>query len=244
LASRQSAANVLKAMSTAINPAPASIKAYTRIGLELYDAVVMGVLGPRVWGCAAERLVAHYRTHLTANHADVGVGTGYCLDRCLGFGRPRLALIDLQPNCLNHASRRLSRFQPRCYHRDVLQPIRGIEGPAFDSIALGGVLHCLSGGLAAKGAVFDNLAPLVADGTRIFGYTLISDGVQRRVRTRFVHGLLNRARVIDNASDRLADLEAALSTRFVDCRVDLVGCMALFAAVVPARTPNPQRRPT
>jgi hypothetical protein len=126
----------------------------------------------------------------------------------------------------------------------VLRPLHGIEGPAFDSIALGGVLNCLAGDFAAKGAVFDNLAPLVAGGTRIFGYTLVSDSVRLRTRARLVHGLLNRAQVIDNASDRVADLEAALSARFVDCRVDLVGCMALFSAVVPVRIPNQQRRPS
>ena len=98
--------------------------------------------------------------------------------------------------------------------------------------------------LRRKGAVFDNLAPLVAGGTRIFGYTLVSDSVRLRARTRLVHGLLNRARVIDNATDRLADLQAALSARFVDCRIDLAGCMALFSALVPGRIPNQQRRPS
>jgi hypothetical protein len=223
---------------------PDSVKAYSPVGLKLYDSLVMGVLAQRVWSCAAERLVDHYRTHVTANHADIGVGTGYCLDLCgLPVSHARLALVDLQTNCLDHASRRLARFQPRCYRRDVLQPLRGIEGPAFDSVALGGVLHCLSGSAASKAAVFDNLAPIVTGGTVIFGYTLVSDGVQRRVRTRVVHSILNRARVIDNASDRVDELEAALSARFVECDVNLVGCMALFRAVVPA-TPNPHRRPS
>jgi hypothetical protein len=203
----------------------------------------MGVFARHVWGCAPERLVDHYRAHLTRNHADIGVGTGYCLHRCSpSFDRPRLALIDLEPNCLDHAFRRLARFQPRCYRRDVLQPLHGIGGPPFDSIALGGVLHCLGGDFAVKAAAFDNLAPLAAAGTRVFGYTLVSDGVRLRTRTRLVHELLNRVRVIDNASDRLADLEAALAARFADCRIDLVGCMALFSAVVPVHIQNQQRR--
>ena len=231
-------------MSSATTASPASIKAYSRVGLQLYDALVMGVFAERVWGCSPTRLLDHYRTHLTANHADIGVGTGYCLDRCgRRFDRARLALIDLQPNCLRHAAERLARFQPRCYVQDVLQPLHGIEGPSFESIALGGVLHCLAGDVAAKSVVFDNLAPLTASGTLIFGYTLVSNDVRRRARTRAVHGLLNRARVIDNRGDRLIDLQAALSTRFVDCRIDLVGCMALFSAVVPVRTPIQHRRP-
>jgi len=221
-------------------PSPDSIKAYTPAGLRLYDALVMGVLARHVWGCEPCRLVDHYREHLTLNHADVGVGTGYCLDRC-GFesASPRLALIDLQPNCLRHAARRLARYRPQCHVRDALHPLHGIDGPAFDSIALGGVLHCLAGDFDAKGSVFDSLAPLAVGGTKIFGYTLVADGVQRRTRSRLVHGLLNRARIVDNARDRVADLRAALAARFVECRVELIGCMALFSAVVPVRISNP-----
>lgn len=225
-------------------PSPDSIKAYTPAGLHVYDALVVNGFGKRVWGCDPDRLVDHYREHVTPNHADIGVGTGYCLDRC-GFGAvsPRLALVDLQPNCLRYAARRLARYRPRCYLRDVLRALEGIEAPAFDSIAVGGVLHCLSGNLGAKGEVFDNLAPLAAAGTRVFGYTLVSDGVCDRMRRRMLHAVLNRARVVDNARDYAADLVIALSARFVDCRVDLVGCMALFSAVVPAPIVNPQRKP-
>src|SRR5262245_23893189 len=158
------AAKAPRKMSAVTTPPPASIKAYSPAGLRLYDALVMGAFAPRVWSCAAERLVEHYRALATANHADIGVGTGYCLDRC-GVRFARLTLIDLQPNCLDHAARRLARFEPRCFRRDVLRPLRGLDGPAFDSVALGGVLHCLAGDLAAKAAVFDNIAPLVAGGT-------------------------------------------------------------------------------
>jgi hypothetical protein len=223
---------------------PNSIKAYTRAGLRVYDAVVVNGFGKHVWGCDPDRLVDHYRDHVTPNHADIGVGTGYCLDRC-GLDRVsrRLALVDLQPNCLRYAARRLARYRPRCYIRDVLRPLKGIEAPAFDSIAVGGVLHCLSGNLRAKGEVFDNLAPLATAGTRVFGYTLVSDGVSDRVRRRMLHAALNRARVVDNARDYADDLVIALSARFVDCRVDLVGCMALFSAVVPTPIANPQRKP-
>lgn len=222
------------------NSSPDSIKAYTPAGLQVYDALVVNGFGKHVWGCDPDRLVDHYREHVTPNHADIGVGTGYCLDRC-GFeavGR-RLALVDLQPNCLRYAARRLARYRPRCYLRDVLLPLEGIEAPVFDSIAVGGVLHCLSGNLRAKSVVFDNLAPLAAAGTRIFGYTLVSDGVCDRMRRRVLHAALNRARVVHNAGDYAADLVIALSARFVDCRVDLVGCMALFSAVVPVPSPTP-----
>ena len=221
-------------MSVTRHRTPDSIKAYTSLGLRVYDRLVMYLLLKHVWGCRPEDLVDHYRQHVTSNHADIGVGTGYCLDRC-GFDSPspRLVLIDLQSNCLEFTAQRLSRFRPRTYVRDALQPINDIAEDPFDSIALGGVIHCLAGDLHHKSKVFDSLAPLAKAGTKIFGYSLVSDDVPLRLRSRAVHRLLNRLRVVDNASDRLGDLEHELCTRFINCRITPIGCMALFSAVVP-----------
>jgi len=221
-------------MESTRNRIPDSIKAYTKLGLRVYDRLVMYLLLKHVWGCNPDDLVDHYRQHVTSNHADIGVGTGYCLDRC-GFDspNPRLALIDLQCNCLQYTSRRLSRYRPGTYVRDVLHPMREIPGGRFDSIALGGVLHCLAGDLRQKGRAFDMVAALARSGTKIFGYSLVSDDVPLRARSRVVHRLLNRLRVVDNSNDRLSDLRHELATRFIDCRVEPIGCMALFSAIVP-----------
>ena len=211
-----------------------SIKAYSKLGLRAYDPLIMCGLLRHVWGCEPSDLVDHYREHLTSHHADVGVGTGYCLDRC-GFDvpRPRLALIDLNPNCLAHTARRLARYRPVTYVRDVLRPLHDIPEAPFDSIALGGILHCLRGDLREKSRVFDHLAPLARPGTKIFGYTLVTDDVPLRMRRRLAHLLLNRLRVVDNTRDFTADLRDELDSRFIDCHVEPIGCMALFSAIVP-----------
>jgi len=221
-------------MASPRNRLPDSIKAYTKLGLRAYDWLVMGLFLKYAWDCNADDLVEHYRQHVTSNHADIGVGTGYCLDRC-GFESPspRLVLIDLQANCLQYTARRLSRYRPATYVRDVLHPMREIPGGHFDSIALGGVLHCLTGDLREKGRAFDVIATLARGGTKIFGYSLVSDDVALRPCSRMVHRLLNRLRVVDNSNDHLSDLRYELSTRFIDCRVKPIGCMALFSAVVP-----------
>jgi hypothetical protein len=213
---------------------PDSIKAYTKLGLRVYDQLVMYLLLKHVWGCSPDDLVNHYREHVTSNHADIGVGTGYCLDHC-GFDSlsPRLILIDLQSNCLEFTARRLSRYRPRTYLRDVLRPMHDIAERPFDSIALGGILHCLAGDLRSKCKVFDTVATLTKSGTKIFGYSLVSDEVSLRTRTRTVHRLLNCLRVVDNADDHLSALKHELATRFVSCRIRSIGCMALFSAVVP-----------
>jgi hypothetical protein len=217
---------------------PDSIKAYTKLGLRVYDPLIVSFVAPHIWGCSADTLIEHYREHVTSNHADIGVGTGYFLDRC-GFESPtpRLALIDLQANCLEYAARRLSRYRPCTYLRDVLSLVEELPGGAFDSIALGGIIHCLAGDLRSKGKVFDTLRPLTRPGTKIFGYTLVRDGVALQARRRLVHPFLNRLRVIDNTHDHLADLHDQLCARFLTCKVELIGCMALFSAIVPSCAP-------
>jgi hypothetical protein len=218
-------------MTTATSASPGSIRAYSPLGLAVYDALIVHGVAPHVWGCPPNRLVDHYREHLTSNHADVGVGTGYCLDRAgLPGERPRLVLVDLQPHCLAYTARRLARYSPECHRRDVLEPIHGI-GPPFDSVALNGVLHCLGGDLSAKAPVLDHVAALCRPGGRIFGCTLVSDDVARQWRRRVVHACLNGLGFIDNRRDYVADLEAALARRFVESRIETVGCMALFSAL-------------
>jgi methyltransferase family protein len=209
-----------------------SIRIYTKAALRMYDAVVMGLLARHVWGCPPDLLVEHYRQHVTSNHADIGVGTGYCLDRC-GFAatEPRLLLIDLQPNCLEYAARRLARYHPQMLVRDVLEPMPNLSR-RFDSVALAGVLHCLPGDMRHKAHAFDTLRPLTHPGSKIFGYSLVANTTRRRRRSDVVLHLLNRMRVVDNTGDRASELARELSSRFTECNVEQIGHMAFFSAVI------------
>ena len=60
--------------STRTPHVPDSIKAYTKLGLRVYDWLVMHLFLKYVWGCNPDDLVDHYRKHVTSNHADIGVG--------------------------------------------------------------------------------------------------------------------------------------------------------------------------
>ena len=67
--------------------------AFTRTGLALYDLLVLRGLCRWVWRCPNERILAAYRRHLSNNHLEVGVGTGYFLDRArFSDAAPRVAL--------------------------------------------------------------------------------------------------------------------------------------------------------
>src|ERR1043165_996739 len=81
-----------RAMLATPSPPRHSTKAYTKLGLHLYDPLIVNLVAPRIWGCDPDILVDHYREHVTSNHADIGVGTGYFLDRCDFESTPRLAL--------------------------------------------------------------------------------------------------------------------------------------------------------
>ncbi len=208
---------------------PAGI--YTSGGLRLYDSIVMGLLADRVWGCPAEHFIDCYREHLRPAHADIGVGTGYCIDQCEPGPIERLALIDLRQSCLDHCARRLQRFRPETFVRDARMPIL-IDAHRFDSIGLGGLLHSLPGEMPDKGEVFDAIVPIAAPGAVVFGYTLVRDGAFETLPRRLTHRLLNGLRIIDNDRDHMADLAAELGRRFTDCRLRLIGNVAFFSATV------------
>ena len=141
----------------------------------------------------------------------------------------RLALFDVNPNCLEFACRRLARVQPSIHLRNVLEPVRCGPGP-FSSLALGGVLHCLPGSMREKGRVFDNLQPILARDSVVFGYTLVSDGEAREPLARVVQALLNAAGVINNTTDTSEGLKHELDARFNFATLHRVGAFAFFTA--------------
>lgn len=208
---------------------------YSPLLLSLYDILIMRVLTPYVWRCPARHYSDLYARHMSATHADIGVGTGYMLDRChFEPHETRIALFDLQRNCLEYTARRIARFDPEVYQCDALQPMISGAG-RFDSIALGGILHCIPGDLADKGRVFDNIRPLMHAATTVFGYTILNRGVVKSVLSRLTFLVLHKLKVINGINDSAQHLTEELHKRFQHVDVRVVGCVALFVA----RTPIP-----
>lgn len=203
---------------------------YTRRTLALYDLVVLGLSNRFIWKCPTERLAAHYQRHVSANHLDVGVGSGYFPARCrFPSASPRLALMDLNPAALDYAARRVARYRPERYRRNVLESIPFDAAP-FDSVAVNYLLHCLPGDIASKAAAFDHLRPLLRPGARLFGATLLHDGVPRGAAARALMALYNRKGIFANRGDDLAGLRHELERRFADVRLEVAGCAVLFSA--------------
>ena len=106
---------------------------YTKRALAIYDLAILGYFSRFAWKCPSRRILEHYDEHVSTNHLDVGVGTGYFLDRCrFASPSPRLALMDLNSNCLAVAGRRIARYDPEVYRANVLEPIP-FGAPKFDS---------------------------------------------------------------------------------------------------------------
>jgi len=183
----------------------------------------------RVWRCPIDRTLELYQRHLSSNHLEVGVGTGFFLDR-LRFPspEPRLALLDPNPQCLRHTRARLARYAPEVYRADALAPIKlGARG--FDSIAINYVLHCMPGALPEKGVAFANLKPLLNPGGVLFGSTVLRQGVPCDLRARAFMRLFNARRVFCNLQDSLAGLREALQKSFRQMQIDVIGCVAQFS---------------
>ena len=216
-------------MATAsLNNVHDAARIYTPPVLAVYDAMVMHVLDRLVWRCPSWRFTNMYNLLATPRHLEIGVGTGYCLDRtCMDFDR--LALVDLNPNCLEMAGQRLERYAPTTHVRNVLETF-DLDGERFNSIALGGVLHCLPGSMREKARVFDNLGAMMRDDCVAFGYCIVSDTGALSPQGRLVRWVLNRLRVINNYGDTSTGLLHALESRFDYANVTRIGAIAFFVA--------------
>ena len=205
---------------------------YTPRVLKLYDALVLGLSNRFIWKCPTPAILELYQRHVSARHMDVGVGTGYFLDRCtFPSPEPRIALVDLSPDSLEYTARRIARYQPTTHRLNVLEPFQ-VEGGPFESVSLTYLLHCLPGDLASKSVFFDHLRPNLAPGAVVFGATILGAGVPHNFAARAVMRGYNKQGIFGNTHDTLDALRAALEKRFSRHTIEIRGVVALFTATL------------
>jgi SAM-dependent methyltransferase len=216
-------------------PLPAEVEAgqavYNRFVLAFYDVFVLGFSARFAWRCPRRRMLAQYDDLAGPRHLDVGVGTGWFLERCRWRGaRPEVTLLDLNENSLRTAAGRIAGLSPHGVRGNVLQPV-DLGDARFDSIGLNYLLHCLPGGIETKAAtVVRNLKPYLVPGGVVFGSTLLGVGVRHNVPGRFLMRVYNRKGIFGNAADDAAGLERALARELRDVDVRVEGVTALFSA--------------
>lgn len=216
-------------MKPARTEAEAGQAVYTKNVLSSYDVIVLGISNRYIWKCPSPLIEAHYNANVSSNHLDVGVGTGYFLDRCqFPTANPRVALMDMNTNSLEFASKRLERYKPKAYQQNVLEEISTpIE--SFDSVGTNYLLHCVPGAITDKAVVFDHLKSLINPGGRVFGSTILQGGVERSGLARMVMALYNKRGIFSNTEDSLEGLRSALTQRFENVAIEVAGCVALFS---------------
>jgi ubiquinone/menaquinone biosynthesis C-methylase UbiE len=201
---------------------------YTKLTLAMYDLWVIGISNHFIWQCPSSYLLDFYNQHISGNHLDIGVGTGFFLDKCIfPIPNPRIVLMDLNPDSLEVTSRRVSRYNPVPYKVNILDPINlNLQG--FDSVGLNYLLHCLPGTITTKSVVFKNLFPLLNPGGVIFGSTILNTGVKPSFIAQNFMNFYNRVQIFDNKNDSLEELKKIMSENFAEYSVKVMGCVALF----------------
>jgi 2-polyprenyl-3-methyl-5-hydroxy-6-metoxy-1,4-benzoquinol methylase len=194
--------------------------------LLLYDFVVYRIVSRFIWGCPNEVLINRYKYFARQQHLEVGVGTGYLIDKF----NPKdisLDLMDLSNSCLDKSSKRLKRYLPTVIRHNVLEvPIE--EDKIYDSIGFNYVLHCVNGDYKEKGVVFGNLKKLLKDKGVLFGSAVLQTTQSYGIAILLMK-ILNKIGVFNSANDQFEDLERALKKHFRYVSIDISSSVALFA---------------
>jgi SAM-dependent methyltransferase len=209
---------------------------YSPFALKVYDLWVLGISNRWAWQCPTHSvLLPFYRRYIGARHLDVGVGTGFYLQHAGFDERQSVALLDLNENSLRAASDRLGRPDTELFVQDVMQPLSGLAGKSYDSIALFYLLHCLPGAMADKARVFDHLKQHLADSGVLYGATILGDSAGHNAMGRKLMAIYNKKGIFGNRNDTYEDLHQVLREHFEDVELRRHGKVACFAVRRPRK---------
>lgn len=195
--------------------------------LSIYDFFLFNFISPYLWGCKEALLVNWYRSLCGTKHLEVGVGTGHLLDKS-SPAIHRLSLMDLSVSCLDKTSKRLKRYNPNTWHKNILLPLNDVED-RFDSISINYVMHCVAGTYKTKGVSFGYLKNLLTDDGVLFGASVLRTDDSGRA-ARILMNLLNWTGVFNNNGDTIQDLQESLQRHFRFSKVIKRSSSALFIA--------------
>lgn len=209
----------------------ASTAIYSRAVLSMYDVLVLSLTNTFLWRCPSDRILDLYDRHVSHNHLDVGVGTGYFLDRCVFPSlQPQITLFDLSVASLEATTRRIARYHPTAHVVNLLGAEAWPQIAPVDSIGVNYVLHCLPASIAEKEVVIRRLASYLAEGGVLFGATLMGQGVERSRMARALMRFYNSKKIFTNVDDSPAAIEGIFSRVFQRYHLRVVGCAVFFTA--------------
>ena len=125
-------------------------------------------------------------------------------------------LVDLNPNSLILAQKRLVQYQPQVYQRNVLEPLDlNTDTLGFDSIGITHLLHCLPGNMQTKRIVFQHAKSLLNTGGILFGTTLLYKGIKRNPLSTYLFWWTNVFSFMTNKQDNIDGLEENLGIGWI-----------------------------
>jgi len=203
---------------------------YTPLVLRIYDLWVVYYSNFWFWRCPRKRQLKHFQEHLSNNHLDIGVGTGYYLKHCTWPKPTRLALMDLNPNCLELSKAAVKEMNPELYQADIFKPQTQLQDQ-FSSISMNFLLHCLPGDMENKTQAIGNAVQMLQPNGVLSGATILGDKNLHYPHSSALAAFYNKKGIFSNSSDTYEGLVKALNAHLDDVKVDVVGCVALFSGV-------------
>jgi len=218
-------------------------KVYSFKILEAYDAIV-SLNSKFFWGITFEEILDFYNQNISANHLEVGVGSGYYLRHCtFPNEKVRLELLDLNPVALEYCKQHLhEKYNPVTHEGNILEKL-DIKTEGFDSIGMNFVLHCVPGDIEQKSRkVCENIVPYLKDGGVLFGSTILylEDWYSKNISGKLILDKFNNLGIFHNYEDQLKGLEAGLVSVFQkkNVQIKLVGSTAVFICKLPSSGEN------
>ncbi len=205
---------------------------YTPIMLKLYDLWVLDISNTWIWRCSKHIQLQQFNQLITANHLDIGVGTGYYLKQCKLPSQAKLSLMDLNPNCLEATKTLLQEYTPNAYLHDIFKPMDSLHDK-FDSVSMNYLLHCLPGNMKAKSTAIETATSMLIPGGTLFGATILSDANLHTKVSKRLCAFYNKKGIFSNQEDTQKALKRALAEHLTDIEISVVGCVALFKGSCP-----------
>jgi 2-polyprenyl-3-methyl-5-hydroxy-6-metoxy-1,4-benzoquinol methylase len=200
---------------------------YTPLMLKIYDLWVLNISNSWIWRCSKRIQLEQFNRHATANHLDIGVGTGYYLKNHPWPAHTKLSLMDLNPNCLEATKKLLHPITANAYLHDIFKPNTGLNNQ-FDSISMNYLLHCLPGSMQTKATALANAKEMLSPGGILFGATILADAQLHTKISQRLCAFYNSKAIFSNTKDTKDALQVAVTEHLVDVEIQIVGCVALF----------------
>ncbi|AJI56648.1 methyltransferase small domain protein [Francisella philomiragia] len=206
-------------------------KVYSKLVLKLYNFVVLFFNNTFLWKCKTSQLLQLYKDNVSHNHLDIGVGSGYYLKN-VKDRLSKVALMDLNPNCLEYVKNVLKDKEVSTYQVDILKDVAEEFYAKYESISCNYLIHCLPDN-GNKEKVFENIAKMLSKDGVAFGSTIINDYSSKlaiKVANKF-----NAKGVFDNKNDTYESIEKYIKNNFAEYTIKQIGSVCVYIMSKPLR---------